>query len=128
MGRVGRGQGQFIRIIPVILTCGCLETGTGWDGLAGDRTGSYAESLSFLPVAAWRQGQDGTGWQGTGPVHMLSWKEPHSHLGLLGGWDRMGRVGRGQGPLISRVTVVEMYSMVALENVKLKIFYSWKMS
>ncbi len=28
-----------------ILTCGCLEAGTGWDGMAGDRTGSYAESL-----------------------------------------------------------------------------------
>jgi hypothetical protein len=34
----------------------------------------------------------------------------------------MGRVGRGQGPLISRVTVVEMHSMVALENVKLWSF------
>jgi hypothetical protein len=97
MGRDGRGQDRFIRRITVILTCGCLEAGTGWDGLAGDRAGSYADpchshlwllggrdkmgrvgrgqgrfirrSLPFSPVAAWRQGQDGTGWQGTGPVH-----------------------------------------------------------
>jgi hypothetical protein len=68
MGRVGRGQDRFIRRIPVILTWGCLEAGTGWDGLAGDRAGSYAESMSFSPEAAWRQGQDGTGWQGTGPI------------------------------------------------------------
>jgi hypothetical protein len=76
MGRVGRGQGRFIRRSlpfspvaawrqgqegtgwqgtgpahtqnPAILTCGCLfEAGTGWDGLAGDRAGSYAESLSW---------------------------------------------------------------------------------
>jgi hypothetical protein len=104
MGRVSRGQDRFIRRIPVILTCGCLEARTGWDGLAGDRAGSYAESLSFSPVAAWRQGQDGTGWQGTGPA--LKQSPCHSHLWLLGGRDRMGQVGRGQGPLLSRVPVI----------------------
>jgi hypothetical protein len=104
MGRVGRGQDQFIRIIPVILTCGCLEARTGWDGLAGDRTGSYEESLSFSPVAAWRPGQYGTGWQGTLPVHTQN--PCHSHLWLLGGRDRMGRIGRGQDWFVRRIPVI----------------------
>ncbi len=77
---------------------------TRWDGLAGDSAGSYAESLSYSPVAAClRQGQDGKGWQGTGPVHTQN--PCHSHLWLLGGWDRMGRVGRGQDQFIGIIPV-----------------------
>jgi hypothetical protein len=135
--------------ISLILTCGCLGAGTKWDGLAGGRARTEAESLSWKEphshlwlLGGWdKMGRVGRG-QGRKFTHSHLWllggwdkmgrvgrgqgrKFTHSHLWLLGGRDRMGRVGRGQGPLISRVTVVEMHSMVALESVKLRSFYSY---
>ncbi len=59
--------GQSLSWNSLILSCGCLfEAGTGWDGLAGDRAGSYAESLSWnsLILSCGCLFEAGTGWDG----------------------------------------------------------------